>query len=189
MKAELINWFCSCRLEFLQTTSPKQPPQTTLPTLQAPGGTKTIHSFCSYLRQHICCLNTQSGSRSLLKRLSESREEAAVLEPFLRTCLLPLAAQGAQGSLNGSQAILGSQEAVLELFSLTIYSALLLFILHLTIRVNPQQVNPLKSLHIDETMVGLSLALLPRARPKSKSTALLKLSGFSQPINFTSPKT
>ena len=34
-----------------------------------------------------------------------------------------------------------------------------LFKLHLTIRVNPQQVNPLKSLHIDETMVELLLAL------------------------------
>ena len=74
-------------------TSPKQPAQTTLPTIQAPGGTKTIHSFCSDLREHICGLNTQSGSRSPLKRLSESLEEAAVLEPDLR-------------------AVLGSQEAV-----------------------------------------------------------------------------
>ena len=70
-------------------TSPKQPPQTTLPALQAPGGTKTIHSFCSDIREHICYLNTQSGSRSPLKRLSESCEEAAVLEPVLeRVCFL-----------------------------------------------------------------------------------------------------
>ena len=58
---------------------------------------------------------------------------------------------------------------------------------HLTIRVNPQQVNPLKSLHIDKTMVGLSLALLPRARPKSKSTALFALSGSTQPFNLSGP--
>ena len=58
-------------------TSPKKPPQT---TLQAPGGTKMIHSFCSDLREHICCLNTKSGPRSPLKRLSESREDAAVFE-------------------------------------------------------------------------------------------------------------
>ena len=70
------------------------------------------HLFCSDIREHICCLNTQSGSRSRLKRLSESREEAAVLEPVLRACLLPLAAPGAQGSQNGSQAFLRSQEAV-----------------------------------------------------------------------------
>ena len=96
-------------------TSPKQPPQTTLPTLQAPGGTKMIHSFCSDLREHICCLNTQSSSRSPLKLLSESHEEEVVLEPVLRACLLPLAAPGAQGSQNGSQAIMGewgSPEAV-----------------------------------------------------------------------------
>ena len=115
--------------------------------LQVTGGTKTItrREHC-----HICCPNTQSGPRSPLKRLPESCEEAAVLEPVLRACLLPLAASGAQGS-----------QTVLE----------------------PQQVNPLKSLHIDETMVGLSLALLPRARPKSKSTALFKLSGSTQPFN------
>ena len=64
------------------------------------------------LRVHICGLNTQSGPRSRLKRLSESREKAALLEPVLRACLLPLAAQGAEGSLDGSQAVLGSQEAV-----------------------------------------------------------------------------
>ena len=58
---------------------------------------------------------------------------------------------------------------------------------HLTIRVNPLQVNPLKSLHIDETiMVGLSLALLPRAGPKSKTTALFELSGSTQPFNLSS---
>ena len=34
-------------------------------------------------------------------------------------------------------------------------------------------------------MVGLSLALLPIARPKSKSTALFKLSGSSQPFNLS----
>ena len=39
-------------------------------------------------------------------------------------------------------------------------------------RVNVQQVNPLKSLHIEKTIVRLSLALLLRARPKSKTTAL-----------------
>ena len=32
---------------------------------------------------------------------------------------------------------------------------------------------------------GLSLALLPRARPKSKSTALFKLSGSTQPFNLS----
>ena len=68
----------------------------------------------------MCCLNTQSGSRSPLKRLSESREVAAVLEPVLRACLLPLVAPGAQDSQNGSQAVLGSQEAVLEPFPSTI---------------------------------------------------------------------
>ena len=73
----------------------------------------------------------------------------------------------------------------MEPFSLTIYSELVLSKRHLTIRVNPQQVNPLKSLRIDETMVGLSLALLPRARPKSKSTALFKLSGSTQPFNLS----
>ena len=107
-----------------------------------------------------------------------SREEAAVLEPVLRACLLPLVAPGARGSLNGSQAVLVSQEAVF-------IDYIKLSKRHLTIRVNPQQVNPLKSLHIDESMVGLSLALLPRARPKSKPTALFKLSGFSQPLNLS----
>ena len=101
-------------------TSPKQLPQNTLTNLQAPGSTKTIHSFCSDLSEHICCLNTQIGSRSPLKRLSESRDEAVVLEPVLTACSLSLAAPGAQGSLNGSQAVLGSQEAVLEPFSSTI---------------------------------------------------------------------
>ena len=59
---------------------------------------------------------------------------------------------------------------------------------HLTIRVHPQQVNPQKSLHIDETMVVLSLALLPRARPKTKFTALFKLSGSTQPFNSSNYK-
>ena len=67
--------------------------------------------WCREHREHICCLNTGKGSRSPLKRLSESREEAAVLEPVLRACLLPLAAPGAQGTLNGSKAVFGSQEA------------------------------------------------------------------------------
>ena len=68
----------------------------TLLTLQAPGGTKTIHWFYIDLSEHTCCLNTQSGSRSPLKRLSESHEEAAILEPVVRACLLPLAAPRAQ---------------------------------------------------------------------------------------------
>ena len=36
----------------------------------------------SDLKEPIYCLNTQSGCRSPLKRLSESREEVAVLESF-----------------------------------------------------------------------------------------------------------
>ena len=32
--------------------------------------------------------------------------------------------------------------------------------------VNQQQVNPMKSLHIDENMVGLLFVLLPRASPQ-----------------------
>ena len=195
----------------LRYTSPEQLPQTTLLTLQAPGGTKTIHSLCSDLREHICFINTQNrlqkpteaalwvtgwssrfracfkslfasfgGSRSpgLPKRLpSRFGDPEAVfgtpvqnncLKPncrlyklqvaqkrytrfvaiiestsaFLtfkaapeahwsgslshaissrfRACLCPLAAPEAQGSLNGSQAVLGSQEAVLEPFSSTL---------------------------------------------------------------------
>ena len=62
-------------------TSPKQPPQTALLfLLKLQVAKKTIRLFCSDLREPICCLNTQSGSRCLLKRLSESREEVAVLE-------------------------------------------------------------------------------------------------------------
>ena len=76
----------------------------------------------------------------------------------------------------------------LEPFSMTIQSVLVLSKHHLTIRVNPQQVNPLKSLHIAETMVGLSLELLPIARPKSKSTALFKLSGSTQPFKLSYPR-
>ena len=68
--------------------------------------------FCSILREHICCLNIHSGSKSPLKPLSESHEVAAILEPVLRACLLPLAAPGAKGSQNGFQAIVGRQEAV-----------------------------------------------------------------------------
>ena len=90
-------------------TSPKQQHQTTMSTLQAPGGTKTIHSFCSVLREHICCLNTQSGPRSQLKRLSESREVVAVLEPVLRACLLPLVAPK-----TAPKPFWVSQEAVLD---------------------------------------------------------------------------
>ena len=73
---------------------------------------KRYTRFVAILREHICSLNTQSGSRSPLKRLFESYEEAVILEPFFRACLLPLTAPGAQGSLNGSQTVLGSQEAV-----------------------------------------------------------------------------
>ena len=99
-----------------------------------------------------------------------------------------MAAPGAQGSKNGPRAVFGSQEAVLQPFSSTLYSALLLFKRHLTIRVNPQQVNllknPLKSLHIDETIVGLSLALLPRARPRAKPQPRLNYLGYSVMFNY-----
>ena len=101
-------------------TSPKQRPQTTLPTLQAPGFTKMIHSFCSDLREHVCCPNTQSGSRSPLKRLPELREEAAVLEPVLRACLLPLAAPGAQGSQTAPKPFWGARKPFMEPFCSTI---------------------------------------------------------------------
>ena len=147
---------------------------------------KTTHSrnsFCSDLREPICWFNTQSGSRSPLKRISESSEEVAVLEPVLRACLLPYGGSRSPGLPKWLLSCFWEPRSRFRSHFPQLYKAC-----HLTIRINPQQVNPLKRLHIDETMVGLSLALLPRARQKGKSTALFKLSGSTQPFNFSSLK-
>ena len=78
-----------------------------------------------------------------------------------------MAAPGAQGPQNGSRAVCGSQEAVFGAIFLdyikrvTALQASLDYQSQPTTGKSPK--NTLKSLHIDETMVGLSLALLPRA--------------------------
>ena len=64
--------------------------------------------------------NNQSGTRSPLKRLPESREEAAFLEPVLRACLLPLAAPGAQRSQTTPKPFWGARKQFMEPFSWTI---------------------------------------------------------------------
>ena len=168
-------------------TSPKQLPQTTLPTLYKLQVAQKRCSFCSDLREPICCLNAQSGSRSPLNWLFESCEEVAVLELILRACLLPYGSSRSPGLPKWLPSHFwkpGSRfwsrfPRLYKVFKLVLSKH------HLTIRVNPQQVNPLKSFHIDETMVGLWLVLLPRARPKSKSTALFILSGPTKPFNLS----
>ena len=73
-----------------------------------------------------------------------------------------MVAPGAQGS----QAIFGSQKAFFGAVFLDHIKRVSALQASLTIKVNPQQVNPLKSLHIEETMVRLSITLLQRASPQ-----------------------
>ena len=116
-------------------------------------------------KEAACCL-TQSGSSSPWKQLSEPRDAAAVLEPVVRAPLLPRGGSRSPGPPKQLKSRLWEPGSRFWSRFPRLYKARY-FKRHLTIRVNPQQVNllknPLKSLHIDETMVGLSLALLPRA--------------------------
>ena len=96
-------------------TSPEQPPQTTMLTLyKLQVAQKRYTRFVAILESTSAFLTLKIGSRSPLKRLSESQDEAAVLEPVSSACLLPLAAPGAQGSQNGSQVVLEIQKPFLE---------------------------------------------------------------------------
>ena len=141
-----------------------------------------IHSFCSNLREPICYPNTQSGSRSPLKQLSESREEVAVLEQVLGACLLPYGVSWSPGLPKRLPSCFWEPGSCFwscfpRLYKVRLFSP--------SYQSQPTTGKSPESLHIDETMVGLSLALVSRARSKSKTTALFKLSGSSQQFNLS----
>ena len=98
-----------------------------------------------------------------------------------------MAAPGAQGPQNGSRAVFGSQEAVFGAVFLdyikrvTALQASLDYQSQPTTGKSPKK-NPLKSLHIDETMVHgrVIVSVIAKSMTKSKATASLELSVSSQ---------